>query len=235
MYLDAEWEEVHARNVRNLLDFLRAEGLALDAEAFTQTFHRQRERAYEVARATRVEYPVQRTLDETLLELGYPHPDGSLLSQGVEALFRYEESRWRLFPDTLPTLESLRRAGYRLGLLSNASDDGFIQRLLRRLGLAPYLCPALNSAGVGIRKPAPRLFRLLIEEWDLEPCEVAMVGDSLEADILGAQLAGMRSILALMHENPANDELRASVVPEARVESLSELPELLSTWAREGA
>jgi len=234
MYLDGKWEEVHARNVGNLLAFLRAEGVDLEPEAFNRTFRRQRERAHEMARATRVEYPAQRSLGETLSQLGYPHLDGHLLAEGVKALFRYEEPRWRLFPDALQTLESLRGAGYRLGLISNASDDGFIQRLLRRLGLAPYLWPALNSAGVGIRKPAPRLFQLVLEAWNLEPCEVAMVGDTLEADILGAQLAGMRGILALMDEYPVNGELLDRIVPDATIEKLAQLPQLLATWGKEG-
>ena len=234
MYLDGEWEEVHARNVSNLLAFLRAEGLDLEAEAFSQAFHHQRSRAYEIARATRVEYPAHRSLGEALSELGYPRLDGRLLADGMKALFRYEEARWKLFPDALQTLESLQGAGYRLGLISNASDDAFIQRLVRRLGLAPYLCPALNSAGVGIRKPAPSLFRLVLEEWNLEPWEVAMVGDTLEADILGAQLAGMHSVLALMDENPANGELRDRVIPDATIEELAQLPRLLATWGKEG-
>ena len=234
MYLDGEWEEVHGRNVSNLVGFLRAEGLELEAETFKRTFHRQRGKAYEMACATRVEYPVQRSLGEALSELGYPHLDGHLLAEGVKALFRHEETQWRAFPDALPTLESLQRAGYRLGLISNASDDAFIQRLVRRLGLAPYLCPVLNSAGVGIRKPAPRLFQLVLEEWNLEPYEVAMVGDTLEADILGAQLAGMQGILALMHENPVSSELWDRVVPDVTIKTLAQLPRLLATWGKEG-
>jgi len=234
MYLDGEWEEVHARNVANLLAFLRDEGLELEAESFCQEFHRQRERAYEIARATRVEYPAQRSLGETLAELGYADLDGHLLAEGVKALFRYEEAQWTAFPDALPTLEALQGAGYRLGLVSNASDDAFIHRLLRALGFELYLHPALNSAGVGIRKPDPRIFQLVLEEWGLEPAEVVMVGDTLEADILGAQLAGMRAILALMDENPGNGELRGRVIPDATIETLAEVPSLLATWGEEG-
>ncbi len=234
MYLDGEWEEVHTRNVAHLLAFLQAEGLELEAEAFRQEFRQQRERAYQIARATRVEYPAQCSLKETLTELGYPDLDGHLLAEGVRTLFRYEETRWTAFPDALPTLEALQGAGYRLGLISNASDDGMIQRLVRALGFEPYLHPALNSAGVGIRKPDPRIFQLLLEEWDLEAGETVMVGDTLEADILGAQLVGLSTVLALMDENPANGELRDWVIPDATIEALAQLPPLLATWGGEG-
>lgn len=234
MYLDGEWEEVHARNEANLLAFLQAEGLELEDRTFCQEFRRRRQKAYEIARATRVEYPVQRTLQETLAQLGYPDLDERLLAEAVKALFQYEETRWIAFPDALPTLEALRREGYRLGLVSNASDDALIQRLIRRLGFEPYLHPALNSAEVGIRKPDPRIFQLVLEEWGLEPREVVMVGDTLEADILGAQLAGLGAILALMDENPANGELRDRIIPDATIETLTQLPPLLASWGEGG-
>jgi HAD superfamily hydrolase (TIGR01549 family) len=234
MTLDGDWEEVRARNAVNLAAFLRAEGLEVEAGALREEFRRQRERAYGIALATRVEYLARRSVKETLAELGHPHLDGHLLAEGVRALFHYEEARWTAFADAVPTLGALQSVGYRLGLVSNASDDAFIHRLVRRLGFEPYLRPALNSAGVGIRKPDPRILQLVLEEWGLEPGEVAMVGDTLSADILGAQLAGMRSILALMDENPRNDEWRDRIVPDATIEALAELPALLATWQEEG-
>ena len=232
MTFDGEWEAVYAQNAANLLTFLHGEGLEMEAESLSRTLHRRRDRAYSVARATRVEYPIQRTLGETLAELGHPDLGGHLLAEGVAVYYQHEEALWALFPDAVPTLEALQRAGYRLGLISNASDDALIGRLVRRLGLEPYLDPALNSAGVGIRKPDPRLFQMVLDEWGLEPGEAVMVGDTLAADILGAQLAGMRGILALMDENSDNGELRDRVIPDATIDSLCQLPPLLATWDR---
>jgi putative hydrolase of the HAD superfamily len=239
MYLDGEWEEVHAQNMANLLAFLQAEGLELATAAFHQAFHRQRQKAQGIARATRVEYPVQRSLRETLAEFGYPNSDHRLLEEGIGAFLRYEEARWTAFPDAVPTLEALDRAGYRLGLISNASDDGMIQRLTDRLGIEPYLHPALNSAGVGIRKPDPRVFQLVLEEWGLEPAEAMMVGDTPESDILGAQLTGMRAVLALMDKGPqvdsppAGSQFHDRIIPDATIEALAQLPQLLATWQEE--
>jgi HAD superfamily hydrolase (TIGR01662 family) len=229
MYIDGEWEEIRAQNAANLLAFLQAEGLDLEEEPFRDALRRQGERGWATARATRVEYLAEQRVRETLAELGHPHLDGHLLAQGVKAFFRHEEARWTAFPDAVPTLEALHGAGYRVGLISNASDDGLIQRLVRNLGFEPYLNPALNSAGVGIRKPDPRIFQLVLEEWGLEPVEVAMVGDTLTADILGAQLSGMRSVLALMDENPGNGQWREQITPDATIEALAELPALLAT------
>jgi len=235
MYLDGEWEEVHARNIANLQAFLEAEGLEVEGEALYREFQRQRERDYQMALATRVEYLAQWTLKEALARLGYPGLDGRLLSEGTRVLFQYEEAKWTPFPDAQPTLEALKGAGYHLGLISNASDDAFIRRILNRLGLEPYLDPALNSAGVGIRKPAPLIFQLVLKAWGLRPDEVVMVGDTLRADILGARLVGMRGVLALMDENPANDEWRDRIIPDATIETLAQLPQLLAAWQTEGS
>jgi len=230
MYFHGDWEVAHVRNLANLLAFLHQQGLDLEEDRFLRTYNRQKEKAWETARATWVEYPEERSLAETLVELGYPGLNGHLLADGVRALFRYEEACWTAFPDALPTLQTLQDAGYRLGLISNASDDALIQRLTRRLGLTPYLHPALNSAGVGIRKPDTRVFQMVLEEWRLGPDEVVMVGDTLEADIQGARLAGMRGVLALMDENPENEEFCHSIIPDAAIQHLAELPPLLATW-----
>ena len=235
MYLDGEWEEIRTRNAANAVAFLRVEGLELEEETFQKVLEHQREKAYATARATRREYPVQRSLKETLAKLGYPDLDGDLLAEAVEALFRYEEERWTAFSDAVPTLGTLQEAGYRLALASNASDDDFIQRLLSNLRLEPYLDPALNSAGVGIRKPDPKILQCILREWGLEPGEAVMIGDTLSADILGAQLAGMHSVLALMDENPDNDKWRDRITPDATIEALAELPSLLATWGAEGS
>jgi HAD superfamily hydrolase (TIGR01549 family) len=228
MYLDGEWEDVRAQNVTNVVAFLRAQGLCLEEQNFGAEYHRQRARGYADARATHREYLARRSLQDTLIELGHPPLSEPVLMEATKALFFYEEARWLAYPDAVPTLRVLQSGGFPLALASNASDDEFIQRLLVKLRLERYLRPALNSAGVGVRKPDSRMFQLILDEWGLEPAEVVMVGDTLRADILGAHLLGMRSVLALMDENPENEAWRDSVIPDETIETLAELPSLLA-------
>jgi putative hydrolase of the HAD superfamily len=228
MYLDGEWEDVHAQNATNVVAFLRAQGLGLEEQDFRTEYQRQRARGYATARSTRREYLARRSLQDTLVELGHSPLSELLLTEAMKALFQYEETRWLAYPDAVSTLQFLQSSGCLLALASNASDGEFIDRLLRKLGIERYLRPALNSAGVGVRKPDPRMFELILDEWDLEPAEVVMVGDTLRADILGARLLGMRSILALMDENPENETWRDRVVPDETIEALAELPSLLA-------
>jgi FMN phosphatase YigB (HAD superfamily) len=116
---------------------------------------------------------------------------------------------------------------YRLGLYSNAYDDAFIQRMVNRLGLRPWLSPTFSSAGWGWCKPRREPFDLIASRWGLPPQEIVVVGDTLNADVLGAQNAGMHSILVTMDENPSNADHR-HIQPTAVAGSLSELPELVA-------
>ena len=58
-----------------------------------------------------------------------------------------------------------------------------------------------------------------------------MVGDALGADILGAQLAGLRHVwLTAQADHPANRAHTGNVIPEAEIAALSELPALVKKW-----
>jgi putative hydrolase of the HAD superfamily len=112
-------------------------------------------------------------------------------------------------------------------LYSNATDDKLIQRLVNQGGLRPWLSPTFSSAGWGWRKPKPEPFQLIARRWGFSPAEVVMVGDTLMADIQGAQNAGMPGILVTMDEAPSNAANR-HIQPTAVAETLSALPEIIA-------
>jgi HAD superfamily phosphatase (TIGR01668 family) len=51
------------------------------------------------------------------------------------------------------------------------------------------------SGGKLIRKPNPKFFARIMRELDIEPSQAAMIGDKLRADIIGANRAGIRTVL----------------------------------------
>ena len=117
------------------------------------------------------------------------------------------------------------------GLISNARDAANVERLIDQARLRPWLDPIVISANVGVRKPNPRIFKIVLDYWQLPPDRVVMVGDMLGADILGAHHAGMRGVWATMQtEREANAAHIDTIVPDATIASLSELPPLLDTW-----
>jgi putative hydrolase of the HAD superfamily len=96
-------------------------------------------------------------------------------------------------PETPGALETLRRLGLRLAVVSNS--NGTVARLLEHLDLARWLDAVVDSAVVGFEKPDPRIFRHAAEMLGVEPTEAVHVGDLYSVDVVGARAAGASPIL----------------------------------------
>jgi putative hydrolase of the HAD superfamily len=117
-----------------------------------------------------------------------------------------------------------------MGLISNASDDADVQRLVDNAGIRGYFDFVLSSAACGIRKPNPSIFNIGLEHWRLAPREAVMVGDTLGADILGARNAGIYGIWVTRRaDRPANRDHAGTIQPDGQIETLAELPEKLDS------
>jgi len=93
-------------------------------------------------------------------------------------------------PDTVATLEALRRAGKKLGVITNGPID-WQSRKLRTLGLEPYFDDVIISDAVGVAKPDAKIFRLALDRLGVAPAEAMYVGDHPQIDIAGARGAGL--------------------------------------------
>jgi HAD superfamily hydrolase (TIGR01549 family) len=134
---------------------------------------------------------------QILQQLGIERADIPLGTTIYEALrVRIPQSR-PLFSDTLPTLAALQQRGFLLGVVTNRLYGGEpFQEDLRTLGLLNYFDPRhiAISGDLGVRKPNPAIFLHALKALNVEPEHAAMVGDSLNADILGAQKLGVLAI-----------------------------------------
>ncbi|NJW55037.1 HAD family hydrolase, partial [Salinimicrobium oceani] len=64
-----------------------------------------------------------------------------------------------------------------------------------------YFTTITTSEDVGVKKPHPKIFETALKNAKASIAESVMIGDNLEADILGAQNLGMRAILYNYHKN----------------------------------
>lgn len=128
----------------------------------------------------------------------------------------------RLYDDTLPTLDELRRRGHRLGIVSNMpwgtpaepwAED------LRQRGIAPYMEHILFCRDVGWRKPDRRIFEEALRRFGCASEDCLFVGDRPDWDIRGALDAGIDAVLL----DRGGDHPDHS----PRITSLRELPNLL--------
>ena len=92
------------------------------------------------------------------------------------------------------------------------------------------LCDVIiDSAQVGVSKPAQRIFTLALAQLGRTPQTAAYVGDSFERDVLGARAAGLRTIwLRGLEPRVCPDP---SMV-DATITTLEELPAVLAVTAR---
>ena len=141
------------------------------------------------------------------------------LLQSEHSLFA--ASNATLYDDTVPTLQHLRDAGLRLAIVSNW--DTPLDPLTERLGIAHYFDIIVASHDVRVRsaKPDPHIFNYTLTAVGVSAAEAAHVGDTYEADIIGAKDAGIRPILI------DRDGTQTGRWHET-IQSLFELPALLS-------
>jgi HAD superfamily hydrolase (TIGR01662 family) len=153
-------------------------------------------------------------------------PATEILQAAMQALYAVTQQNWCIEPDADSTLKSLQERGYPLGVISNAADDENVQALIDKANIRQYFEFILSSAACGIRKPDPQIFRIALDHFNAQPERTAMVGDTLEADILGANQMGMYSIwINRRAEDPPEGELQ--IQPEAVISTLRDLPILL--------
>ena len=110
--------------------------------------------------------------------------DGDTYGCAVEMTRAWEHAHhFDLFDDVLPTLACApRRAGLRLGLLSNTARD--LDLFVAHHGLS--VDAVLTSRLHGKTKPHEAIFLRMLELLGVDAGEAAMVGDTLEDDVEGA-------------------------------------------------
>jgi HAD superfamily hydrolase (TIGR01549 family) len=90
-------------------------------------------------------------------------------------------SAWHVFPDVVPALDALQRAGIRMGVISNFVWGGV--ELIHDLELARHFESLTISARVGFQKPHEGIFRHALDSLSARP------------DIFGARRVGMTGVL----------------------------------------
>lgn len=122
-----------------------------------------------------------------LIDAG-PSVDRSL----AVALYDVMLDTWHAYDDAIPTLKSLREAGIRVCLLSNAGVR--VRSVLDREGVSPWVDAMVLSFEVGFVKPDSRIFRAALGALGLPASSVLMVGDNANDDGGGASL-GIRTLI----------------------------------------
>ncbi len=225
IYFDGKWSEVTNQANSALVKHLKDDGLELDFDAFMDDFMTRLGRYFEQRDTEFIEHTTASILCETLVEWGKSQVSQELVDSALKAMYKVSQSHWKVEEDAHQTLRSLQEQGYRMAILSNAANDDDVQSLVDNAQLRPYFEFVLSSAAVGIRKPDPRIFNRGVELMAAEKSRSVMVGDTLEADVFGAQQAGLYSIWITRRADNLDNQIYAnSVIPDMTIKTLAELP-----------
>jgi phosphoglycolate phosphatase len=128
----------------------------------------------------------------------------------------------RTFPDLRETLETLRRRGARLGIVTGARSSSLMP--LDETGLAGFFDAIVTGQDVRKRKPDPEGLYRCAEMLGIAPCEAVYVGDT-PLDIQASRAAGMGSVAVL--SGAGDSAMLSAAGPDWIIYSLGELSAIL--------
>jgi putative hydrolase of the HAD superfamily len=97
-----------------------------------------------------------------------------------------------LFDGAVQILRYLQN-NYDLHIITNGFEEAQERKMINA-NIKHYFKSVTNSEMVGVKKPNPKIFNFALNSAKADPGESIMIGDSLEADIEGADKIGMDTI-----------------------------------------
>ena len=133
-------------------------------------------------------------------------------------------------PGAFPAVRWCREQGLKVALVTNtlSRGDDEVWQDWRRFGLADAIDAVASSHSVGWQKPHRAIFERALELTGAQAAETVMVGDRMDADVLGAKRLGMRAVLRRT-KSPSGPQ-DVGVSPDAIVDDLTTLPDVLTAW-----
>ena len=117
-----------------------------------------------------------------------------------------------LFPHAIETLEYLQEK-YTLHLISNGFKEATKAKISNAdTNIQKYFTHIVISENIGIHKPHPDIFQYALKGANAEKESSVMVGDSIEADIRGAQNFGMDAIFFNPNEIEVPSDIKHQIV-----------------------
>lgn len=188
-----DFETNSSRSLSELYSQFNLSGLGVDdLDEFVAAYQRINDGCWAEYRAGRMSKDVLRTarFEKTLEEFGvYNSPVAAAF--GLEYV-RISPYKTGLLPGALDVLSALH-GKYELHIITNGFEE--VQHIkIKESKLENYFNEIITSEQAGCKKPDIRIFEFAAERTKALPAESIMIGDSLEADIVGARNAGFDQV-----------------------------------------
>lgn len=191
--IDIRTDEWSKNFYKKYVKWLKKQGYVFEWKKFQKDFltleRKARQRAKAAGTYEKPEIQIEEVFREVFARKGYDLTE-------EETLFLCENYRktsliyLSLFSDTIACLETLKKAGKKIYLLSNAQRS-YTWQELEQTGLVPYFDGILISSDEGCMKPDPTFYQILCDRYHLKKEECVMIGNELKSDMAGAASYGM--------------------------------------------
>jgi putative hydrolase of the HAD superfamily len=118
--------------------------------------------------------------------------EDDLINHLSEAYIEHLSTFNHLFEGTLEILDYLKDK-YELHIITNGFEE-VQDKKMKKSNIRSYFKTITNSEMVGVKKPNPKIFNFALNLANANAKESVMIGDSIEADIEGANKIGMDTI-----------------------------------------
>ncbi|WP_350293618.1 YjjG family noncanonical pyrimidine nucleotidase [uncultured Croceitalea sp.] len=171
---------------------------------------------YRDEKVTKSELRYQR-LKKTFDAIAFEVSD-SLIHTLSEEYIKHLSSHNHVFPYTYEVLDYLKPK-YKLHIITNGFQE-IQDKKLKKASLYDYFDKIVNSEMAGVKKPNPQIFELALNLAKTHAKNSVMIGDNLEADILGAQDLGFNTLHFNAHKEPQHNHCKM-------IDSLYEIKQIL--------
>lgn len=135
-------------------------------------------------------------------------PDPDRVARAAEVALTFDrESLEATCSDAVDTLQALKAAGLRLGLVSNCGVG--IPKVWAETSMAPFVDVPVFSSTARLKKPDPRIYQLALRDLGAAPQDTLYVADGMDDELTGARNVGIAPILLQSPDEDAHDERRA--------------------------
>jgi putative hydrolase of the HAD superfamily len=174
-------------------DRLRAAGVDIPYDEFLQSWSRVMNGLDDWSARTQQEYPMERLVRDVLTALG------TVATPALtrELMLSYLRERFvglRAIPG-VPELTAELAARFRLGVISNTHYAPLVHEQLVSVGIRQHFHVVVTSDEHGWRKPHASIFDVALARMEIPADQAIFVGDSYDADYLGAVNAGLQALL----------------------------------------
>ena len=205
-------------SLKRAYSFLVKNGVGVQFSVFRDAYIKARDALYVEADAKLEEPHFNSRISNALEMLGYSDVENDVVAGATNAFCEGFLEYVRIDYQAKSALEKLH-GEYKLGIVSNFAIPECIDKLLDKHDLHRLFDVIVVSGAVNKRKPSPEIFQKALKALGVSAENAVFVGDTVDADIIGAKAAGMQTIFIERRVQKEVEQAR----PNQTIKSLSEL------------